>query len=618
MAETFILRTGVDCWVSPTRNGRFGDQRLYVYNTTNAYIFFNKPQLPEGTVITNAKLVAYPVPTAVATAVTLNVSRLTSAFDPNTLTWNNLPASGAQVGTITRQWAPSTGAPFEIDITTEVQAMVSGQPWFGWRLSSTGTNVEQALWGAQSATPIFVQITYTVPPTAPVDLYPNGNATVNLARPVLQWSVPGGNANIQMAYQIQVATNQAMTTGLYTSNEITSGTSMADLATIAPSFTALTSGQSRWWRVRIKNDMGVWSPYGVPAQFTYTAPPSLTINTPGASTSDPTPAVTWTFGTTIAAWQVFVETANVSTPGESLPANTQVHDSGIQYGSSTSYTLPPGVVRFASPQQYRIRVRIWPDGVQIVSVTGRPTYFDVTSTFAWVPSGIAAPVNIQATQFKPPMAWWQVRWEYTNATVPDYFIIRRLRNGVLQDTWVTPAATREGATTWYSWIDYGVQARADVIWEVMTYKAGTGTSTSNPTITKKIVNIMPTVALQADPGNRRFVMVNASIKANLMEQSDVVTPVVGSPILVNWSYGRLMGTCSGTISWDAPLDTAWAINAQNMFDDFMYMRQNPKVIFVWQDQAIDAYMYNCTYESVGRADGKTDWVVSFDFFQTDA
>lgn len=616
MAETFILKTGLDAWVSPQRNGRFGDQRLYVHSTANAYIFFNRPMIPEGSVITSAVLRIYPVPTAVATVVPLTVHRLTAPFDPNALVWTNLPAVGAQVGTQSRQWYPTGGAPFEIDLTTEVQAMVGGQPWYGWRLTSTGTNVEQAVWGGQSANPPSLEITYTVPPNAPVDLWPNANNTVYAAKPVLTWVAPGGRANTIMSYQVQVAADSAFTTSLYTSNETAGSASMYDLNTASPVFTALTNGQSRYWRVRVKNDMGVWSAYSAPAQFTYATAPTLAITAPGASTNVPVPTVTWTFSGTVAAYQVLVEIPSVSTEDR---APGVIYDSGIQYGAATSMTIPQGLIRYVSPQQYRIRLRVWASGTQITSITGRPTYFETTVTTAWVPSGMSAPTQIQATQTLPPMPWWNVRWEYTSGVTPDYFVVRLERNGIWlsPDQWLVPANVREGATNWYNWTHYNVRARADVKFEVFAYKAGTGTSTGNPSITKKITNLMPVVAAYYDPANIRFCLLNANIDSNLMEMSDVVRPIHGDPILVNWSTGKMMGSASGLISWDAPLDPG-SFNAEDMFNDFLYIRKNPRVAFIWQDQAIDAYIYNCNYKSIGRPDGKTDWFVSFDWFQTTA
>lgn len=611
MAETFTLMTGVDAWVSPERNGRFGDTRLFVHSTANAYIYFNRPLLPSGSVVTSAKLRIYPVPTAVATVVPLTIHRLTEPFNPNSLTWGNLPAVGAQVGTQSRQWYPTGGPPFEISITSEVQAIVNGQDWYGWRLSSTGTNVEQAVWGGQSATPILLEVTYTMPPPAPTELWPTGNSTVLSSRPTLQWTLTGGLASTPMAFQVQVAADSGFTTSLYTSNEIAGNASLYDLSAASPAFTALTNGQSRWWRVRVKNDQGVWSPYSDAAQFTYNAAPALAITSPGASTAVPIPTITWTYGGSMAAWQILVDLPSIN--GEDRVG--EIYDSGIQYGSTTTHNLPQGVIRYASPQQYRITLRVWASGAAIVSTTGRPTYQEVQATTAWVPSGAPAPTQIQASQFLAPMPWWTVRWEYTSGTTPTWFLLQMWRNGVLSEYYLSPASVREGATNWYQYTLWSVRARADVTWRVLTI-TNSGVSMPVPEITMGIRNIMPVVAWATDPGNRRFSLLNANIESNLTEQSDVVQPVHGDPSLVNWSYGLMAGSVVGTISWDAPLDPG-SFNAEDMFTDFLFMRKNPLCIIVWQDQAIVAYIYNCTYRSVGRADGKTDWVVSFDFFQVD-
>jgi hypothetical protein len=95
--------------------------------------------------------------------------------------------------------------------------------------------------------------------------------------------------------------------------------------------------------------------------------------------------------------------------------------------------------------------------------------------------------------------------------------------------------------------------------------------------------------------------------------SDLVTPVQGPAYLVQQSFQGFIGSAQGEITWDAI--PAGAPTAEAMKDNFLWMRLNPRVYFLWLDQAIECYIYNCAFTPIGRADGKTDYVVSFDFVQ---
>lgn len=603
MPQIRMINT-LDGWVSTDRAAKFGDTRLYIHSTANAYVFFARPRLPDGATVTSAVLKAYPGDAAGSGSVTINVHHLTSAFDPNNLTWTTQPTVGTQVSTLTRVW---DGASMDFSITPEVQAIVDGGAWYGWRISTTSTDTTQWIGSGQSTTPMELIIDYTAPPPAPTNLYPAGNATVYAAKPTLSWLSDGGVSGGQMSAIVQVASDAAFTTNLYTSNESTSSASSYDLNSASPAFTALTAGQTRYWRVKVKNTSGVWSAYSAPAQFTYQVAPSLTINTPATTTNDPTPTVSWTLtGATQAAWRLVVS---------AVDGSSGYWDSGIQYGTTASYDVPQGVVIY-SGIQYKITLYSWPTTASAVSLTGAPLYATATKTFTWVPSGATPPVQILATQEVTPLPARLVRWQYTGGTTPARFILIRQRFGVIEQVWDFIASSVLEGGQWYRWVDRLPAGRADVTYSVMTVYADGSTSDwgVNPVVTVKMDHLMPWCISVADPTNKAFCLVNADVNASFSEISDVVRPVGAPAYLAIQSLGKYDGSMSGEISWDAVPGNS-SFTGEKMRQNFLWLRQNPRVYLTWQDQAIEAFIYNTDIQSLGTANGKTDYAVSFNFVQ---
>lgn len=403
---------------------------------------------------------------------------------------------------------------------------------------------------------------------------------------------------------------------MYTLNETFSSAQSIDLDAAAPTFTALTNGQSRYWRVRVKNTMNLWSPYSLPAQFTFQTAAALAITAPaGSTTADPTPTITWTYSGTQVAYQVLVHgTANLFTDGAN--ANALLYDSGILYGATLTMDLPVGVIRYEN-QNYTVTVRSW-SNQSIVSVTGVPSYDVATKTFTWVPAGATPAVQLLVTQEVTALPARLIRWQYTGGTAAARFVLYRSRYGATEAVWdLTASAVQEGATQWYRFIDRLPPGRADVSYSVMTVYASGATSAfvGNPIVTVHMDHKMPWIQSVADPTVRAFCLVNYSINPGLTEISDVVTTIGGAPFLSMQSLGKYNGSMSGEISWEAVAGHP-TIDGESMRRNFMWIRENnPRVYMVWQDQAIEAFIYQTEINSIGTADGKTDYAVSFNFVQ---
>lgn len=607
------LRNAVEAWVSSDRAAKFGDTRLYIHSAANAYLYFSRPRLPAGAVVNSAILRLWPGQSTGSTSGTVNVHHLTSAFDPATLTWTAQPTVGSLVASLTRTWY-NGGASMDFNVTSEVQAIVNGSQWFGWRVTSAVADPTQYVNSSQSGivapSTMELVIDYQSPPPAPTDLYPNSNRTVNASKPTLTWVSNGGQGADQLSFKVQVAADNAFTTSLYTSNEISSSASSYDLNAASPAFTALTSGQSRWWRVQVKNSQNVWSNWSSPAQFTYTAAFAVTVTAPaGATTTDPTPTITWTYTGTQQAYQILVRG-----PKESGSTTiVDLFDSGILYGTTATYTLPVGVILWPNGN-YSITVRVW-STTNIVSVAGVPSYDAAVKALQWVPSGATPSVQLLVTAEVSPLPARLVRWQYTSATAARAFLLTRSRYGKVEASWNLAAnLVQEGATQWYRFIDRLPPGRADVTYEVMTILPSGASSTSNPTAMVHLDHKMPWILSVYDPTVRAFCMLNYEINSNLTEVSDVVQPIGGPAYLAIQKLGKSLGEASGRISWEA-VPGSTSFDAEDMKANFMWLRENPRVYMVWQDKAIEAFIYNTQIDPIGMADGRTDYAVSFSFVE---
>lgn len=603
MGQQVLLKNSIDTWVAPNRlTSRFGDTRLFVHSTANSLIYFARPNFSPGTIIESAALVFIPGQSVGTGSVTINLHKLTAAFDPSSVTWTNQPGINAvATDTLTRPWY-SSGNKMTFDVTDDVQAIVDGAAWFGWRISSSSTDTTQYLNGGQSNYPVTLVIQYTTLTQPPIDLRPNGLEVVHDSTPTLSWVTPGGATSTQLAFQVQVATDSAFTTGLYTSNQITSGASSIDLSAVSPVFSPVPNLGERYWRVRAQNDSGVWSAWSISGSFTYNDPQVVNITAPVGVVSDATPTITWTYSGSQAAFQVFIRWA------PPYGNEQQVYDSGIQYSSTLSFTLPEGVVAYTG-HPYTVILRVWNAG-EAVSLTGAPLYSEDSQGFSWTPSGATPPVELDVTPWLEGRPGRLVRWRYTGPAATN-FLIYRERNGQGKYVSVDAAAAREGSTEWYRYLDWPA-GRGDVLYTVLTYIGSLGSAWSeSPRETVHVDYQMPWVLSIYETETRFFCLVNADIDPGLSEISDVVVPIAGKPYLAQYALQKYMGSGSGLISSDAyPGATA-----EQMKDNFMWMRENPQVALFFQDQVVECFIYNCALKPVGNANGKTDYAVTFDFVE---
>src|SRR5205085_11029278 len=105
-----------------------------------------------------------------------------------------------------------------------------------------------------------------------------------------QWTFNDADGDAQGAYQVQIATNSAMTSPVVDTGYVTDGAQEYVLSGYS-----LVDGTTYYWRVRAKDETGVESDWSDVQQFGRDGEGTLTITAPGANTEDVTPVITHTF-----------------------------------------------------------------------------------------------------------------------------------------------------------------------------------------------------------------------------------------------------------------------------------------------------------------------------------
>lgn len=600
MTEKVILQNAVETSVSANKTGAFGSTLLLCNVGARAYVYFALPVFPQDVTIVSATLRVRP--SRGENPVTLSVKRLLSPFDPNRVVWNT---NEPQRGPVLDSETDSTDDFFVFNVTTAIVNAVAGAPWYGFGLESNSPLSSWALYSSRSQFPLSLTIEYVTKPPTPDSLEPRGDVEISESKPHLSWMFQGYTAgSFPVAHSVQFASDINFNNLVYDFGVTSSGASTHDTSQ-DNGFGGLATGATIYWRVKVRNDSGAWSEWSPAARFKYTGPNSINITSPGTETPDPTPDVTWTYGDYQASYQVIVENEN-NYDGRAIW--TLLYDTGVVASEAKTHTLPPGVID--SPNKYyRVTVRLWSNTNNQAVPGSRNDIVDVQE-FSWVPSGATPPVDLQVLN-EAPIPNKRIRWRY-NGPTPNGFMVYR-RSSVRRDPVVRSVdaiSTREGNSEWYSIDDLLVPGRADITWEVQTLTPG-GSSQFNPSVTQHVHNAVPWVISAIDT-KRAFNMVDADIDPGLSEVSDVVVPVAGKPFIVQQALQGFVGSASGEISWDFSTSD---LTAQDMIDNFLWIRENPQVYFVWQDQAIEAFIYNCAYTPYGRADGKTDYGISFNFVE---
>lgn len=466
-----IQRNATDTWTNADRPSRnYADARtLHVRSADRfGYLFLNRAA-PLGATVTGSTLRLVYASNR-ATAATLEVQRLAERWKVSRTTHQNRPAVTGTSVSITAPAGPA-GTVVELDVTSHMQSVSNGAAWYGWRISSGSTALNQlgSANGASAYRP-SLEVAWTEAPDAPSTLVPAGNQAVSTPKPVLSFDFTDtlGDTALQ-AVQVQIDAAANWTAPAWDSGVVAAVE--PELALASTTYAGLASGASTWWRVRVQDGAGLWSDWSDDQQFKYLPLGTVTIDNPAAApnnvTTEPTPPFLWTPAFVQTAWRVVVvDDANPS---------TTLADSGKRLGTATAWT-PSAALPGDGP--YRVSVRAW-DGEDRVAVSNGSDAASAVRTFSMATDpatvGVTGLVVTQPTQDKPVQ-----RLEWQRATAPDSFVVRR--DGVVTEAELLPGDVLASGTTYTVNDDTAAPWRSHT-WEVQAVVNGKASDKASVTYT---------------------------------------------------------------------------------------------------------------------------------------
>lgn len=594
-----ILQNGNDTYVnssSPSLNYS-GSTQLVVKGAGTAlfysYIYFARP-FPLGATILSATLRLYQVSAETVTH-TVTVRRLTSlGWSLSGTNYNNRPASTTtgQVA-VTKAFATPIGTEWAFDLTTMMQLVADGTAWAGLQILN---NIDDYLYLGSTQHPTYkpvLEVTWSDAPDMPTSLSPSGNRAVSLAKPTLRFDFTDVSGSTQLAnVQVQVNATNVWTAPTFDSGTVAATVPQLDLTTTA--YAGLAVAASTWWRVRVQDGAGLWSPWSVGAQFQRQNDGTLTITNPPVSglITEPTPPITWTFtGTTQAAWQVYI------TPAAST--STILHNTGKVAGTALSYTLPAGVLKDDS--SYMVFVRVW-DTVSREATPGDTAWVEASRAFTYSYDATVAVVTSLASTDLAPVPGVTLTW--ARATAPDSFAIRR--NGVIIASNLLPGTLSTGGTN-YAYTDRAGDPYKANTWRVDAIVNGK-TSQSSPTVTR---TLRPSGIWLQDPARGIAVRLLGRDAGTwtMGEVAETYTPVGGTKgVRVTQALRGYEGSISGMI-------VAGATSVAQQVADLMLLKQSPgqPYLLTTSDFTISVVIGNVVAAPIPLPDQQK--AVSFDFWQ---
>lgn len=432
---TYTIGNGYDTFAitgsTPTSANFEGSPLIIVGSlgggSTNVRGFIYVPLPPDiiGQTIANATLTGHAAGSFVSLSVGL--SAITQSWASATLIGTNPPSSTNTGQTSNAFSAGVGGAALALDCTAIIQAVASGGSWFGVVLNLTPTLLLQfnSFESGQPAWTLTIETTDA--PEAPQALVPNGTV-VGSGAPILtcDFTDNGGLSNDMAAMNVQVNATNVWTSPTYDQTGTTT-VPVFNLASPPPgatAFTAISSGSSRFWRVRVQDTDGNWSGWSDGVQFTFRTQPTITVNTPAAGlVYDPTTDINATTSTNLSAYRVQITDGTDRTSIRFDSGRLSANPSAL---TTVDVPLPQeyqGNRVLVDSSTYQLHIRVWDTFTSRQSTPGSPAYVDSWSTFTFADDGtVTAPTTLTADQTDLGPS---VTLTWTRAAAPDGWVILR-------------------------------------------------------------------------------------------------------------------------------------------------------------------------------------------------
>lgn len=404
-----------------------------------SYVYFNRP-FPIGATIVSAALeITQSQPTTDGTRE-VNVRPVDESWKLSTINHNNRPNVTA-TETSETLGNGARGRVWSIDVMPQMQEVSDDAPWYGLRVyTDLAGPIHFFDHGSSEFGPRLV-VEYTMAPQQPSDLTPSGGGAVSLVRPTLLFGYSSPDASPLTAIEVQMNEDAAV----FTTPDHDSGEVASTLAQYLVPFD-IGDGEVWFWRVRVKNASGEWSPWSAAAEFVREGMGTLEITAPGDTpddvVTDATPPFGWTFSGTQTLYRVQVA---------DLATGAVLWDSKTIASTDTSVTYPDSAPMLQPGGTYRVTVQVTDDAGR-VATPGDPTYVSASRDFTFVLSTIAVPTTALVATATPGDPRVALTW--ARAETPDAWLI--LRDGVAVDRIDGPDLLVSGTS--YEWTDLGVAA----------------------------------------------------------------------------------------------------------------------------------------------------------------
>lgn len=551
---------------------RSGDRRAIVRAAIPA-------DIPVNAVVTAANLV-FTSAQALTGSRVLTVVQNDKAWAVSSATWNNSPASAGTAKSRT-VGAVAYGQPITVDVLSHVQSFISGASANrGWRVT-TDAGTSWAIFGSTAAVgKPRLDVEYIVPGSAPQDLSPDG-AAVSLAKPTLSFLAVPADELVSIQVQIDPAANE--TAPAWDSGEVPASAAQLNLA--ETTYPGLTGGTSTSWRARYKSGFG-WSPWSEWATFPRVLKPTVTVLSPGTTTGDTTPPVSWT-APGQESWQVLFYDATT----EKKIAITPWVTSAVQ-----EWTPPVGLSKVGQKGTFLVRVI---DGVDRVATPGDPIHASGSRTFEVVATSQAPGVDQLVTRVLGASPIVELVW---SGPVTDQKQITR--NG----KWL---ARIDGSET--SWRDYTAKPLGRNTYKVLA--VSNGVPSPNGPLSSIVVD--PAGLWLIDPETNETIMVlDEELTSNTVDQAALhavldAPPVrrrAGMPPPAGTVTGLLLDGLGGAQGAAAMTRVAWIFKANN--PDRVYR-------MVYRDWNIPVTLGDVAITPYDAGKGQVGSEISFAWWQTD-
>lgn len=566
-----LITTVADAFVVANKPNRPNGSGKWIIVTANTRRGLIRPHLVNilGRTVLDARLVGR-AGSALA-AQTFTLSPATEKWIAGRVTWNNQPGiDGARAVSVTIPATPAGGL-IEFPVTSHLQAVADGSAWYGWRLATDSTALNQ-LYSFDSGEPAWeLHVTLSDDPEQPTNLRP-ANGAVSTGRPILAWDFIdfGGESTTQTASRVQVDTPVAGADPDEVAPDFDSGWVVnADPEYNLATSTYVSPGAGpTYWRVTVRDGDGNESEWSEWVDFTVAALPTLVVDTPTGPVGDPQVQVAAHLtGGAVGSWKI-----DVTGPDRSdLRASSGTRTGAVDW--ETPLRNAKGRRVLTEHEGGWIHVKVW-DTVDRAAAVGENTFVHAWIEVVFTDDGVQVkPTGLTVENIAPGDP--RMRWTWSSTDTADAWVLQAddVTIARVDGEDITPSV---GV---YEWTDNGEVAPLRP--HKLEVRAVRGNARSGPSNARNHSHVVEGVWLLPDRGGRAIQLSGTAVSG--FAKSDRVatyTPLTGPEIDIVYDWTGRVGTFEGVI------DDRQDVWADLTAIEELRTSRNRRARLVWGSQSI--------------------------------